>query len=188
MATTLTVHRKGCHHLVTTSIRFQDPKQELDAGSLRARLREWEFGARKLWNGGLGPQAWGKCQLGFSNDWQVGGMASGSHYVQVQGGRGDFLVDMTWLGPASTVGSWHIGSSSTVAAHEVGHLLGLPDEYGYDAQGKYVNLNKQPGGSPQSILAQTWSPVAALPEHLDKILANWGRHVPRPARAGSFRS
>ena len=56
-------------------------------------------------------------------------------------------------------------------AHESGHLLGVADEYDYNGPGgTYRNLNPQPAGQPQSIMAQTWGNVAALQSHIDTIM------------------
>lgn len=61
--------------------------------------------------------------------------------------------------------------TGNVTAHETGHLMGLGDEYDYGGHGgAYRNLNPQPAGQPQSIMAQTWGNVAALQSHIDAIM------------------
>ena len=57
--------------------------------------------------------------------------------------------------------------------------MGLPDEYDYGGPGgTYRNLNPQPAGSPESIMAQTWGNVAALQELIDVIMQNLGMRCP----------
>lgn len=71
----------------------------------------------------------------------------------------------------NSYGQWTINTSDLAAAHEVGHLLGLPEEYHYEktATGKsFINDNYQSSG-PQSIMAQTWGNVAALQKHYQEI-------------------
>jgi len=69
-------------------------------------------------------------------------------------------------------GQWTIYTTPNQAAHEAGHLLGLSEDYHYkiiNNQKTYINDNPQPGKT-QSIMAQTWGPVTALPEHINKII------------------
>jgi len=67
-------------------------------------------------------------------------------------------------------GEWTTLTTGLNAAHEFGHLMGLGEEYERDKNGNYVNINPQPEGSPQSIMAQTWGKVAALQKHIDEII------------------
>jgi hypothetical protein len=69
-------------------------------------------------------------------------------------------------------GEWSKQMSNLSAAHEVGHLMGLKDEYHYaviNSQKQWVNDNYKKNG-PQSIMAQTWGEASALLEHLSQIL------------------
>lgn len=76
-------------------------------------------------------------------------------------------------------GEWSLSASGLNIAHEVGHLMGLGDEYHYEkikADSRWVNDNKKEYG-PQSIMAQTWGSVAVFPEHVAEIFqqSNYGR-------------
>lgn len=107
---------------------------------------------------------------------------------QPRNGRGNVAdahevpPDGSWNG----YGTWTTGTTGMNAAHEVGHLMGLGDEYHYgdtdgDGQGDtYVNDNPQPAGQAQSIMAQTWGAVAALQSHIDEIVGDAGVDCPVP--------
>jgi len=83
-------------------------------------------------------------------------------------------------------GEWTTWTSGLDAAHELGHFMGLEDEYHYadtDGDGRgdtYVNDNPQPADGPQSIMAQTWGKVTVLQAHIDKIIEDAGVECPLP--------
>jgi len=75
----------------------------------------------------------------------------------------------------NSFGEWTIFTSPLDAAHEVGHLMGLLDDYHFEIKnGKriWVNDNFQDSGV-RSIMAMTWGEVAAPKDEISKILA-WG--------------
>ncbi|KAF0248492.1 MAG: hypothetical protein FD167_2113 [bacterium] len=74
------------------------------------------------------------------------------------------------LGPSSVSTTWNHLSKDLTICHEVGHLMGLQDEYSFSSGGQYINLNLQPSGQPQSIMAYTSGNVAVLQNHIDDIL------------------
>ncbi len=176
MATTLSFVRAQCRFRARNSIRFEPIGLQLTAAEFDSLLKAWDERTLEIWNGGAGPQHWRDCFLTFWSDWQAGASTAGYHLIQVQGG--DPFAAQTWFGPASTTGVWHAtATGGTVAAHEVGHLMGLGEDY-TNVGGVYTNTNPQPEGMPQSIMAQTWGEVAALPEHLDAILAKFDARCP----------
>ncbi|MFO7773023.1 MAG: hypothetical protein R6V59_03645 [Dehalococcoidia bacterium] len=77
-------------------------------------------------------------------------------------------------------GEWSTTTTGMQAAHEVGHFMGLGDEYRRDENGNHVNTNPQPEGQAQSIMAQTWGEVAALQSHIDDIIGKAGIDCPMP--------
>lgn len=93
---------------------------------------------------------------------------SGYHQIEVVNGPQTSFVDD--LGPSCTGGTWDDLDVDNVAAHESGHLFGLPDDYHYDSTGSYVNDNVQ-ASDPQSIMAQTWDSVDALQEHINYAIS-----------------
>jgi len=86
---------------------------------------------------------------------------------------------------SSGSGEWDSEDTPEVAAHEIGHLLGLDDEYGYDKDGKYVNKNPQPKGSPPNKMAQTWDNPAFLQSQIDKIINDAGIKCPDKCCCGN---
>lgn len=74
-------------------------------------------------------------------------------------------------GSKKSLGQWSKYISPKIAAHEVGHMMGLADEYSYQFANKkgYQNTNYKEK-DPQSIMAKTWGYVAAFKEHTLEIL------------------
>ncbi|MGQ0614445.1 MAG: HEAT repeat domain-containing protein [Planctomycetaceae bacterium] len=180
MATTLSFVRAQCRFRILNSIRFELLFSDLAPDAFDALIGAWDKRTLEIWDGSSGRPLWGDCSRVFASDWGRGPSAAGFHYIQVHGG--DPFSAQTWFGPPSTSGVWHdTETTGEVAAHEVGHLMGLGEEY-TNAGGVYVNTNPQPDGMPQSIMAQTWGEVAALPEHFDTILAWFGAKCPERCR------
>ena len=85
------------------------------------------------------------------------------------------MADVTYNFPNSginSIGEWTINVSGKAAAHEVGHLMGLLDEYHYEyinGEKKWINDNIKESEK-QSIMAQTWGEVKIFDDQINKIL------------------
>lgn len=77
-------------------------------------------------------------------------------------------------------GSWSELASGRDAAHAIGHLLGLPDDYGYADTNNdgnsdtYTKAFVDPQSDIKSIMAQTWGDVGPRREHITEIVQLWG--------------
>lgn len=166
------VRKERCQITFTLNLEFYG------AGATQNLAKKWENGIRSLWNG----RKYYGCDVRFIVNALVRDTSDpqtpGYHQIEVVNGPQTSFVNS--LGPSCTGGRWDDLDVENVAAHESGHLLGLPNEYHYDAAGNYVNDNVQTT-DPQSIMAQTWGSVDALQEHInDAISANtswWTRLV-----------
>ncbi|WP_380674490.1 HEAT repeat domain-containing protein [Salinigranum sp. GCM10025319] len=166
MATT--VSRVGCRITVTVRIEFRNNTGRLNAAQFQQLVNGWEQSIEALWNGSTGSQRYRCCTVTFNVVTKIGQGTNGYHQVNVVAGP---QTSVAGLGPGSTNGRWDDQDTGAVAAHETGHLLCLPDEYDYNGPGgAYRNLNPQPAGQPQSIMAQTWGNAAALQEHIDAVM------------------
>lgn len=166
MATTAT--RSGCGSTVIIRIEFQNSTGRLTNAQFQTLINGWEMAIENLWNGPRGHQHYRCCIVRFNVITRIGRGAAGFHRINVVAGP---QTSTAGLGPGSAAGTWDDQDTGNVVAHETGHLMGLSDEYDYGGSGgSYRNLNPQPAGQPQSIMAQTWGNVAALQEHIDAIM------------------
>ncbi|KUK78893.1 MAG: Uncharacterized protein XD94_1592 [Mesotoga prima] len=172
---TTTVSGGPCEYTVTVKVVFHG------AGASETQVEAWETDAEAIWNGADGSREWGDgcCTVKFEFDFSV--LAEGAqppddaHVVEVKKVNGSHT---SWVAtplptPGSTettTGEWDSLDTGPVIAHEIGHMMGLDDEYHNDEDGNYVNDNPQPEGSPPSIMAQTWGGAQPLTEHLDAIM------------------
>lgn len=86
---------------------------------------------------------------------------------------------------SSLTGRWDTNDNGEVAGHEVGHLVGLEDEYKYILQNGreiYVNLNRE---NPDSKMARTWDNPKILQQHIDKIINKAGIKCPDKCCCGN---
>lgn len=175
MATTL--RRRFCKLTVTVRLQVQNNTGRLNAAQFTALVDGWEGAIETLWNGPRGHQHFRCCTVVFDVVTRIGGAAAGGfHQVDVVAGP---QTSVAGIGPASRNARWDDLDVGNVAAHETGHLMGLRDEYDYGGPGgAYRNLNPQPAGQPQSIMAQTWGNVAALQSHIDGILEGLNADCP----------
>lgn len=164
-----------CDYTITVTAVFHG------TGATDTLIANWETETEEIWNGEDGYRVWGGgcCTVKFDFDFSL--LAPGeqppedAHVIEVKAVAGSHT---SWVGtplptPGSTettTGEWDNLDSGPVVAHEIGHLMGLDDEYHYH-NGNYVNDNPQPEGSPPSLMAQTWDDAQPLGEHLDAIMA-----------------
>ena len=187
--------RDGCTLTVHTKIEFTDATPGKTA-KLGVRIPWWQAALERFWdNDGEGWRHFG-CDVRFTFELQERGddPTDGWHQIKV--------VDApfrSWsaIGPSSGEGVWSEYTDEFEAAHEVGHLMGLPvecigltggagscDEYTVKelANGTVVydeNLHEQET-DPQCIMAQTWDPAAVVPPHVSEILQLVDLYCPRP--------
>lgn len=101
------------------------------------------------------------------------------HIVAAKANQRGNLADTLLVKPNSQTnswGEWSLTASGSNIAHEVGHLMGLTDEYHYEkikSENLWFNENIKEYG-PQSLMAQTWGSVAVFPEHITKIFEQAG--------------
>ena len=172
---TTTVSGGPCEYTVTVKVVFHG------AGASETQVEAWETDAEAIWNGADDSREWGDgcCSVKFEFDFSV--LAEGAqppddaHVVEVKKVKSSHT---SWVAtplptPGSTettTGEWDSLDTGPVIAHEMGHMMGLDDEYHNDEDGNYVNDNPQPEGSPPSIMAQTWGGAQPLTEHFDAIM------------------
>lgn len=150
-----------------------DFKSLADQAQAQILLDLWQQGINQIWQKNF-------CNLNFKADLAVMSPDLSCadypdyHCIKVVPAKRTSHGNIAEVAMASTAsnasGQWTISTTGLEAAHEVGHLLGLKDEYHYLDLGKkdFYNDNLKNIGA-QSIMAQTWGKVAALKEHFLKI-------------------
>ena len=163
-----------CDYTVTVNIVFHGD------GATQDLLDSWESDAEAVWNGPDGSREWQECCT-VTFDFVFTLLEEGeeppddAHVIEIRDVKAAHTsyVNTPLPTPGSTettTGVWDNLDTANVVAHEIGHLMGLDDEYHYDEDGDYVNDNVQ-DEDPQSIMAQTWGNVSALPDHIASIMA-----------------
>jgi hypothetical protein len=138
---TAAYHQDGTQ--ITVRIRLQ-PDADVDAAALAVCRSRWESGI---------DGAWSNQPVGCNVTLQVSFVSSGEH-LAVTVKRGDGRSNLTL---------WHTADSGRVVAHEIGHLLGNPDEY------EDVNCPDRNPVNTGSIMHRVDGPVA--PRHCTRICA-----------------
>jgi hypothetical protein len=180
MATT--VARTGCACTVTIRIQFHNNSGLPDA-QVRRLLDRWRSLAEVYLNGPKGQRRWRCCTVQYRVDTKFGGAATaGYHQIRFRhaannaAGR-SFVDGLAGNPPADIGGDWYDTDLAVGGAHEIGHLVGLDDEY-VDTPDGSVNTNPKPPGTPQSIMGQIHDAVQFLQEHVDKSMAALGADCP----------
>lgn len=184
-AKTIINEESPCFYRIKVNIVF-DFKYEARQAESEKILADWSTAMNSVWNGIYGSTVINDQCVAFY-DFNLMRMASSedcgdypdSHCITVVEGKrnsrgniADIYLSRPNSGKNST-GEWSKYADSLIVAHEVGHLLGLKDEYSYKIVNgikRWQNANYKESG-PQSIMAQTWGRVAALPEHTKAIVA-----------------
>jgi hypothetical protein len=182
-----TVTRDECNITVTVNLAFAF----LDFVSFNRSeelIKEWVDGILEYWNEPT--FNYGKCQCPVNFEVLVGIIPQGKNCFDAQKQLPDYhcmhvvnrpinlrgnVADATVISPTfpNSYGEWTTHTTGVMAAHAIGHMLGLSDEYSRDEGGEYINNNKQDSGR-ESIMAQNWGEVSALPEHIDRIVKKAG--------------
>lgn len=178
---TTTVTGGPCDYTVTVKIAFHGD------GASQTQLDNWESKAEAIWNGTEGSRPWGGeneededcCTVKFDFIFELitdGATPNDAHVVEVKSVNAHHtsFVYTPLPTPGSTettTGEFDNLDTGGVVAHEIGHLMGLDDEYHYNEDGDYVNDNPQTE-DPQSIMATTSGSISSLPEHIDEIMSD----------------
>jgi hypothetical protein len=139
-AWTAAYHQDGTQ--VRVRIKLQ-PDSDVDAATLDTCRSRWESGIEGAWSN--------QSSAGCNFTLQVSFVSTGEHVaVTVKRGPG-----------RSNMRLWYTTDSGRVAAHEVGHLLGNPDEY------EDLNCPSRNPVNTSSIMDRVDGPVA--PRHCTRI-------------------
>jgi len=122
---------------------FKDSQAKNEADNLLAR---WQEGMGEVWNNNYGANEFGACACHVDYVFDLVKMESGKscadysdyHCIAIvdsdKNHRGN-IADVNFNIPNSnknSIGEWTIKTTGKIAAHEVGHLMGLEDEYNYE--------------------------------------------------------
>ena len=183
-AKTTIENRLDCFYLIKVNIAF-DFADDISESQIKTKTNQWLNSMDVVWNNDQSTQLNNQCQVKYEfianvlKPDQTCQDYPDAHCFSVikdkYNSRGN-IADAQIINPNSgysSWGDWSINISGNTAAHEIGHTMGLYDEYSYqivDDSKIHVNDNYQSIGS-QSIMAQTWGDVAGLAEHTEKIMS-----------------
>lgn len=184
-AKTMVAEQNSCNYKIKVNIVF-DFKYDISQPEAERILTDWYVAMNTVWNGANGSVSLANsCSAQYEfflikmhNANKVCADYPDFHCITVvddiRNSRGN-LADVSISQPNSgqnSLGEWSRYIDPLVAAHEVGHMMGLEDEYSYQVVNgvkKWQNHNYKQVG-PQSIMAKTWGNVAAFEEHTTEIL------------------
>jgi len=186
-AKTFVIAKAECVYEIQINIVFDfmdQPAQE-QADFL---LAKWQQGMEQVWNNSNAQNFATGCAAQYIFDLQI--MSKGKscldypeyHCIEVvsdETNKRGYIADASLAianSQQNSYGQWTSSASGFNAAHEVGHMMGLGEDYHYEmvnGQNKWVNDNYKTIGV-QSIMAQTWGRVSAFPEHSKQIINQAG--------------
>ena len=192
LAKTIIEEKTACQYEITVNMvfAFKDDQAKAKADYL---LAEWQRGMDIVWNSDFGAKTFvEKCSVDYK--FNLRKMAEGksctdysedhciavvSEQVNQRGNLADAVL-VTANSGRNSWGEWTTQATALNAAHEVGHMMGLGEEYHYEMNNgkqQWINDNLKDLG-PQSIMAKTWGKVAAFQEHTSKIISQAGFNLP----------
>ena len=182
-AKTIVQKNNNCNYTVFVSVFF-----DFDNDLAEFIIKEWQDSMTIIWNSAQAKNLSAECQIHYNFDLKLIDKNKtcfdypNTHCINIVEDKynvnGDVATTVK-IAPNSNKkgwGEWTSRTNSLQAAHEIGHLMGLGDDYYYDDNG-WVNNNYQIFG-PQSIMAQTWGGVTALSDHSKEIIKQAGFNLP----------
>ncbi len=161
------------------------------AGATQALADSWAAGIKDMWEG---IHCTTCCATSITVNTKIGG-APEEDYAQVDvmqmehaGARHTSKTTLGGMvmegGGVNNIGGWWDSNDTpAVAAHEIGHAMGVEDEYGADGKPTGEAVGESEGPGVPSIMAQTWKDKEghdpeAKARHIDQILAHHGIKCP----------
>jgi hypothetical protein len=175
----------GCTIKIVLNLQFTG------AGATQALADSWSAGIKDMWEGIHCSTC---CATSITVNTKVGGDPE-EDYAQIDviqmPHAGARHTSMTTLGGTVMEGGgvnniggwWDSNDTPAVAAHEIGHAMGVEDEYGADGKPTGEAVGESEGPGVPSIMAQTWKDKEghdpeAKARHIDQILAHHGIKCP----------
>jgi hypothetical protein len=190
------VELKDCeiHVTIYLAFAFLDQGSQNKADDL---MKTWKQNIESVWNNWGNNHTFGECKCPVKFKVEMEKLDAGKnctdapagyHCVQVTdtpANQRGHVADMQVCPPDDNwncYGDWTTGASGLDAAHEAGHMMGLQDAYQNQPQAdgsvNQVNLEPQPAGQPQSIMAVASGDVTALQSHINSIVNAAGVKCP----------